>query len=67
LPKTPRFLTALKNLKLLLCHAGGPSFIPGPSRPTFGVEKWLFSETLRQGARSQALQLRLKNGLNNLQ
>jgi hypothetical protein len=27
----------------------------------FSVEKWLFSVTLRQGARSQALQLRLKN------
>jgi hypothetical protein len=30
-----------------------------PARPTFSVEKWLFSVTLRQGARSQALQLRL--------
>jgi hypothetical protein len=30
-----------------------------PVRPTFSVEKWLFSVTLRQGARSQALQLRL--------
>jgi hypothetical protein len=29
-----------------------------PSRPTFNVEKWLFSVTLRQGARSQSLQLR---------
>jgi hypothetical protein len=26
--------------------------------PWFSVEKWLFSVTLRQGARSQALQLR---------
>jgi hypothetical protein len=33
--------------------------IPVPYRPTFSVEKWLFSVTLRQGARSQALQLRL--------
>jgi hypothetical protein len=32
---------------------------PVPARPTFGVEKWLFSVTLHQGARSQALQLRL--------
>jgi hypothetical protein len=30
---------------------------PVPARPTFSVEKWLFSVTLRQGARSQALQL----------
>jgi hypothetical protein len=30
-----------------------------PARPMFSVEKWLFSVTLRQGARSQALQLRL--------
>jgi hypothetical protein len=30
-------------------------------------KRWLFSVTLRQGARSQALQLRLKNGLNFLQ
>jgi hypothetical protein len=29
------------------------------ARPTFSVEKWLFSVTLRQGARSRALQLRL--------
>jgi hypothetical protein len=40
---------------------------PVPARPTFSVEKWLFSVTLRQGARSQALQLRLQNGLKNLQ
>jgi hypothetical protein len=33
---------------------------PVPSRPTFSVEKCLFSVTLRQGARSQPLQLRLK-------
>jgi hypothetical protein len=32
---------------------------PVPARPTFSVEKWLFSVTLRQGARSRALQLRL--------
>jgi hypothetical protein len=32
---------------------------PDPARPMFRVEKWLFSETLRQGERSQALQLRL--------
>jgi hypothetical protein len=32
---------------------------PVSSRPTFSVEKWLFSVALRQGARSQALQLRL--------
>jgi hypothetical protein len=32
---------------------------PVPARPTFSVEKWLFSVTLRQGARSQALKLRL--------
>jgi hypothetical protein len=32
---------------------------PVPARPAFSVEKWLFSVTLRQGARSQALQLRL--------
>jgi hypothetical protein len=25
---------------------------PVPSRPTFSVEKWLFSVNLRQGARS---------------
>jgi hypothetical protein len=30
-----------------------------PARPTFSVEKWFFSVTLRQGARSRALQLRL--------
>jgi hypothetical protein len=30
-----------------------------PDSPTFSVEKWLFSVTLRQGARSQALPLRL--------
>jgi hypothetical protein len=30
-----------------------------PARPTFSVEKWHFSVTLRQGARSRALQLRL--------
>jgi hypothetical protein len=29
-----------------------------PVRPTFSEEKWLFYVTLRQGARSQALQLR---------
>jgi hypothetical protein len=40
---------------------------PVPARPTFCVEKWLFSVTLRQGARSQALQLRLYNVLKNLQ
>jgi hypothetical protein len=28
---------------------------PVPARPTFSVEKWLFSVTMRQGARSQAL------------
>jgi hypothetical protein len=27
-----------------------------PARPTFGVEKWLFSVNLFQGARPQALQ-----------
>jgi hypothetical protein len=32
---------------------------PVPARPTLSVEKWLFSVTLRQGAHSQALQLRL--------
>jgi hypothetical protein len=32
---------------------------PVPARPTFSVEKWLFSVTLRRGARSRALQLRL--------
>jgi hypothetical protein len=31
---------------------------PVPVRPMFSVEKLLFSVTLRQGARSQALQLR---------
>jgi hypothetical protein len=31
---------------------------PVPARPMFSVEKLLFSVTLRQGARSQALQLR---------
>jgi hypothetical protein len=30
-----------------------------PARPTFSVENWLFSVTLRQGEHSQALQLRL--------
>jgi hypothetical protein len=30
-----------------------------PARPTFSEEKWLFSVTPRQGARSQALQLSL--------
>jgi hypothetical protein len=40
---------------------------PVPDRPTFSVEKWLFSVTLRQEARSQALQLRFYNGLKNLQ
>jgi hypothetical protein len=29
------------------------------ARPKFSVEKWLFSVTLHQGARSRALQLRL--------
>jgi hypothetical protein len=28
---------------------------PVPARSTFSVEKWLFSVTLRQGARSRAL------------
>jgi hypothetical protein len=32
---------------------------PVPARPTFIVEKWLFSVTLRKGAHSRALQLRL--------
>jgi hypothetical protein len=32
---------------------------PVSSRPTFSVEKWLFSVTLCQGALSRALQLRL--------
>jgi hypothetical protein len=32
---------------------------PVPARPTFSVENLLFSVTLRQGARFQALQLRL--------
>jgi hypothetical protein len=32
---------------------------PVSARPTFSVEKWLFSVTLCQGARSRALQLRL--------
>jgi hypothetical protein len=32
---------------------------PVLARPTFSVEKGLFSVTLHQGARSQALQLRL--------
>jgi hypothetical protein len=32
---------------------------PDPTKPTFSVEKWLFSVTLHQGAGSQALQLRL--------
>jgi hypothetical protein len=32
---------------------------PVAARPMFSVEKWLFSVTLRQGARSRALQLRL--------
>jgi hypothetical protein len=32
---------------------------PVPARPMFSVEKWLFSVTLLQGGRSQALQLRL--------
>jgi hypothetical protein len=34
---------------------------PVPARPTFSVEKWLFSVTLRQGASCRALQLGLKN------
>jgi hypothetical protein len=38
-----------------------------PARPTFSVEKCLFSVTLCQGAPSQALQLRLLNGLQNVQ
>jgi hypothetical protein len=38
---------------------------PVPARPTFSVEKWLYSVTLRQGVRSRALQLRLLNGLKN--
>jgi hypothetical protein len=33
--------------------------VPVPARPTFNVEKGLFSVTLRKGARSQALKLRL--------
>jgi hypothetical protein len=32
---------------------------PVLARPMFSVEKWLFSVTLPQGARSQAQQLRL--------
>jgi hypothetical protein len=32
---------------------------PVPARPRFSVEKCLFSVTLRQGARSRALHLRL--------
>jgi hypothetical protein len=32
---------------------------PVPARPTFSVEKWLFSVTLRQGARSRALQFEI--------
>jgi hypothetical protein len=32
---------------------------PVPDRPTFRVEKWLFSVTLRHGTRSQVLQLRI--------
>jgi hypothetical protein len=40
---------------------------PVPARPTFSVEKCLFSLTLRQGARSQALQLRFLDGLKKLQ
>jgi hypothetical protein len=34
-------------------------WFPVLARPTFSVGKWLFSVTLRQGARSRALQLRL--------
>ena len=33
---------------------------PVPDRPTISAEKWHFSVTLRPGARSQALQLRLQ-------
>jgi hypothetical protein len=40
-------------------------WFPVPAWPTFSVEMWLFSVTLRQGARSRALQLRLQNGLKN--
>jgi hypothetical protein len=42
------------------CHAGGPGLIPGPGQTYIRLEwiMWLFSVTLRQGARSQALQLR---------
>jgi hypothetical protein len=32
---------------------------PVPDKPTFSVEKWLIYVTLRQGARSRALELRL--------
>jgi hypothetical protein len=32
-------------------------WFPVPARPTFSVEKWLSYVTLRQGARSRALQL----------
>jgi hypothetical protein len=38
-----------------------------PSRLTFSVEQCLLSVTLRQWARSRALQLRLYNGLKKLQ
>jgi hypothetical protein len=34
---------------------------PVPARPTFSVEKLLFSVTLRQGARSRALGLLLSS------
>jgi hypothetical protein len=40
---------------------------PVPARPMFSVEKWLYYVTLRRGVRSQALQLRLLNGVKTLQ
>jgi hypothetical protein len=42
-----------------LLMAAREALVPKQARPTFSVEKWHFSVTLRQGARSRALQLRL--------
>jgi hypothetical protein len=45
--------------RLVTLPAKHPVRFPVWARPIFSVEKWHFSVTLRQGARSRALQLRL--------
>jgi hypothetical protein len=47
-----------KHSQTAYIFRSGKYRFPVPARPTFSVEKWLFSVTLCQGAGSQALQLR---------